>query len=262
VAARNEPLPKGSDEFVEAFAKGLSVISAFKDGQDALTITEVASRASLPRAGARRLLLTLVNLGYATQREGHFSLTPRVLRLGFAYLSSLSLREVAQPLIDDLSKQVNERAAVSVLDGDEIVYIARATWARFLWRQLTVGSRLPAYCTSSGRVLLAAKASIERDIYLANVELIPFTKHTICNRNALQAELARVDKQGWAAVFNELELGVCAMAAPIRDSSGTVVAALNISGSLSRFTKASYLETCLSPLLETAGEISARLFVS
>ena len=256
------PLPKGSNEFVEAFAKGLAVISAFKDGQDGLTITDIAMRAKLDRAGARRLMLTLVRLGYATQRETFFSLTPRVLRLGFAYLSSLSVRDVAQPLIDELSRRVNEQAAVSVLDGEDIVYVARSAWQRTFWRQLTVGSQLPAYCTSTGRVLLAAKSPVEREAYLANVELTPFTKHTVCDRNTLRAELDLVDKQGWAAIFHELELGIVGVAVPIRNSSGTVVAALNIGGSPSSFTNTSYVETFLPSALETAEKISARLIVS
>lgn len=258
----SDSLPKGSNEFVEAFAKGLAVISAFQNGQDGLTITEVAQRAKLDRAGARRLIMTLVRTGYATQREARFSLTPRVLRLGFAYLSSLTIRDVAQPLIDDVSKRVNKQAAVTVLDGEDIVYVARSAWQPTFWRQLTVGSQLSAYCTSTGRVLLAAKSPVERDAYLAKVELTQFTKHTICDRNALRAEIIRVEKQGWSVVFNELELGIVGVAVPIRDSSGRVVAALNIGGSPSNFTKASYVETFLPAALETAAKISARLIVS
>ncbi len=258
----NDPLPKGSNEFVEAFAKGLAVISAFRNGQDGLTITEVAQRAKLDRAGARRLIMTLVRTGYATQRETRFSLTPRVLRLGFAYLSSLSLRDVAQPLIDDVSKRVNEQAAVTVLDGDEIVYVARSAWQRTFWRQLNVGSQLPAYCTSTGRVLLAAKSPVERDAYLAKVELTQFTKHTICDRNALRAEIIRVEKQGWSVIFNELELRIVGVAVPLRNTSGKGGGGLNIGGSQSNYTKTSYVETFLPAALDTAAKISARLIIS
>jgi IclR family transcriptional regulator, pca regulon regulatory protein len=251
--------PKSSDAFVEAFAKGLAVISSFGDGRDRLSISDVAARTGLDRAGARRLLLTLVHLGFATQHDGRFVLTPRVLRLGFAYLSSLSLREIAQPLIENLSKSVNEPVAVSVIDGDEIVYVARATSARVLSRQLVVGSRLPAYCTSMGRVLLAAKTPAELDHYLSITDLVPLTRHTLTDKEALRQEIGRVRRQGWAIVVNELELGVCGLAAAVRDNNGKVVAAINLSANLSRYTKASYIETCLPPLLDVARVVSGQL---
>ena len=258
-AAHVATWPTGSDSFVEAFAKGLAVIVSLGDGAEGLSISDVAARTGLGRAGARRLLLTLVQLGMATQTGTLFSLTPRVLRLGFAYLSSLTIREITQPLIDSLAKAVGEPVAVSLFDGDEIVYVARAMSARVLSRNLSVGSRLPAYCTSMGRVLLAAKSDRDIETYLAETELVRLTQHTICDPGALRRELRKVRKQGWAAVFQELEIGVCGLAAPIRDGSGAVAGAINLSANLSRHTERSYIATCLPPLLKTADSASALL---
>ena len=258
-AAHIASWPKGSDSFVEAFAKGLAVLVALGDRADGLSISDVAARTGLGRAGSRRLLLTLVELGMATQTGSLFSLTPRVLRLGFAYLSSLTIREITQPLIDRLTKAVGEPAAISVFDGDEIVYVARAMSARVFSRNLTVGSRLPAYCTSMGRVLLAARSDAELDAYFATADLVRLTRHTICDETALREELRMVRDQGWAAIFEELEIGVCGLAAPIRDPRGAVVAAINLSANLSRHTETSYVATCLPPLLRTAAEASDQL---
>lgn len=258
-AAHIATWPKGSDAFVEAFAKGLAVIVALGERRDGLSISDVAAQTGLGRAGARRLLLTLVHLGFARQQGTLFVLTPRVLRLGFAYLSSLTIGEIAQPLIEALARQVGEPVALSQLDGDEIVYIARATSARVLSRNLSVGSRLPAYCTSMGRVLLAARSEAEIDRYLSETELRPLTAHTICDAAVLRRELMQVRAQGWAAVFQEIEIGVCGLAAPVRDQAGAVVAAINLSANLSRHTEASYVETCLPPLLDTAASASTLL---
>lgn len=257
-AAHIASWPKGSDSFVEAFAKGLAVIVALGEGRG-LTISEVAACTGLGRAGARRLLLTLVQLEMATQTGNLFALTPRVLRLGFSYLSSLTLQEIAQAPIDDLAKSVGEPVALSQFDGGEIVYLARAMSARVLSRNLWVGSRLPAYCTSMGRVLLASKTDADLDAYFAATDLQRLTQHTLCDRRRLQRELQLVRTQGWAVVFQELEIGVCGLAAPIRDPSGAVVAAINLSANLSRHTEASYVASCLPPLLKTAAAISARL---
>jgi IclR family pca regulon transcriptional regulator len=258
-AAHIATWPKGSDSFVEAFAKGLAVIVALGDGAEGLSISDVAARTGLGRAGSRRLLLTLVQLEMASQKGTLFFLTPRVLRLGFAYLSSLTIREIAQPLIEGLAKQVGEPVAVSVFDGGEIVYVARATSARVLSRNLLVGSRLPAYCTSMGRVLLANKNEAELDVYFKETELVRLTQHTICDPDRLRRELRTVREQGWAVVFQELEIGVCGLAAPIRDGTGAVVGAINLSANLSRHTEKSYVETCLPPLLKTAASASTLL---
>ena len=140
-----ENWPSGSDEFVEAFAKGLAVIGAFGETGGTVSISDLAKRTGLPRAGVRRLVLTLVTLGLAEERDGRFALTQRVMRLGYAYLSSLDLRQVAQPVIESLARECGEVVAVSVLDGDEIVYVARAEPQSVLRRSLTIGSRLPAF---------------------------------------------------------------------------------------------------------------------
>jgi IclR family transcriptional regulator, pca regulon regulatory protein len=251
--------PSGSDQFVEAFAKGLALIGAFGGQPQPLSITDLSKRTGLPRAGVRRLLLTLVTLGLAEEREHGFALTPRVLRLGYAYLSSLSLREIAQPAIEALARDCQEVVAVSMLDGAEITYIARAEPSSVLRRSLTVGSRLPAYCTSMGRVLLAGLADAQLDALLATATPTPLTRHTITAPRALRRAVLQVRKDGWALVSEELELGTCGIAAPIRDHAGRTIAALNISTNLARHSEKGFVREFKAPLLALAERISASL---
>ncbi len=252
-------MPKGSDEFVEAFARGLAAIRVFGYGTGPLSITEIAERAKLTRAGARRLMLTLVTLKYAVLRDGRFSLTPRVLELGFAYLSSMSLRELAQPVIEALARDTNELCAVSVLDEYDIVYIARAEIRTLLTRSVGIGSRLPAFATSMGRVLLAGLEPVAADALLESSRLVAYTRFTPTSRGALRADLDRVREQGYALVSQELELGVCGLAAPLRDAGGTVVAAINISTNLARHDEAAIVTNFLPRLKYAAKEIEAAL---
>lgn len=248
--------PRGSDAFVEAFAKGLAVIAAFGDSEGALTMAELSKRTGLPRAGVRRLLLTLVELGFAKEHEGRYALTPRVLRLGYAYLSSLTFRDVAQPAIEALARECDEIVAVSVLDGDDVSYVARAEPSSVLRRSLTIGSRIPAFCTSMGRVLLAALPEQEMKERLARMPRPAFNRRTITNVAALEKEIARARVQGWYFASEELELGACGIAAPIRDRSGRIVAALNISTNLGRHTEKAFVKRFRPLLLELAGKLS------
>lgn len=224
--------------FVQSLERGLAVIRAFDAEHRELSLSEVARGAGLTRAAARRFLLTLVQLGYVTSAEGRFSLSPRVLELGYAYLSSLSLTEVAEPHMEELVSSVNESSSISVLDDTDVVYVVRVPTRRIMSITLSVGTRLPAYATSMGRVLLAALPPDELEARLDRIQLRPLSPHTITNRAEFRDVLTRVAKQGYAAVDQELEEGVRSVAVPIRDASDTVVAALNVSVHASRSTMA------------------------
>ena len=193
------------------------MIRAFGPEDPELTLSDVARRTGLTRAAARRFLLTLADLGYVRSDGRLFALTPRVLDLGYAYLSSLSLPEVAEPHLERLAAEVRESSSVSVLDGDEIVYVGRVPTSRIMRVSINVGTRFPAYATSMGRVLLAALEPDELDAYLARAEIRPLTARAIATPDALRAELARVRTQGWALVDQELEEGLRSIAVPIRD---------------------------------------------
>jgi IclR family pca regulon transcriptional regulator len=250
--------PGGSDTFVEAFAKGLAVISAF-DHHRKLTLTEVAQHTSLPRAGARRMLYTLVTLGMANQEGDDFTLTPRILQLGFSYLSSLSLREVAQPVIETLSRKADEVVAISVLDGADVLYIARAEVTSVLRRGLTTGSRIPAFCTSMGRVLLAGLSKEECSGVLTNSERRQWTRTTVTDVRELEHEIEKVRAQGWSIVSQELELGAFGMAVPIYGANGSTVAAINLSTNLARHSPKALLKKYMPALKAAADDISQHL---
>jgi len=251
--------PTGSDSFVEAFAKGLALIGAFGDSPGGLTMAELAKRTGLPRAGVRRLVLTLVTLGLAHEHDGRFALTPRTLRLGYAYLSSLTLREIAQPMIEAMARECDEIVAVSVLDGNELTYIARAEPSTVLRRSLTVGSRLPAFCTSMGRVLLAGLPDDQAEALLTRAPRPAFTRHTLTDVKALMRDVGKIRAQGWAFVSQELELGACGIAAPIRNEQGRTVAALNISTNLGRHAEKPFVKRFKPLLLSLAQKIAISL---
>jgi IclR family transcriptional regulator, pca regulon regulatory protein len=242
--------PRSAD-FVQSLERGLLVIRAFDAEHRELGLSEVARISGLTRAAARRFLLTLETLGYVTFSEGRFSLTPRVLELGYAYLSSLSLPEVAQPHMEALVAQVNESSSISVLDDTDVVYVARVPTRRIMSITLSVGTRLPAYATSMGRVLLAALPDAELNELLQRIELRPLSAHTITDPVTLRAVLERVRRQGWAAVDQELEEGLRSLAVPIHDAGGRVIAALNVSVHASRGTMTSLRRDVL-PLAQAA----------
>ncbi|MGC5010831.1 IclR family transcriptional regulator [Streptosporangium sp. DT93] len=253
-----EPVDRGSDH-VQSLARGLSVIKAFSAASPELTLSEVARATDLTRAAARRFLLTLVDLGYVRTDGRLFALSPRVLDLGYAYLSSLSLPEVAEPHLERLVAEVHESASVAVLDGEDVVYVARVATSRIMRVTISIGTRFPAYCTSMGRVLLAWLAPDDLDAYLGRVELRRLTAKTITSPAALRAELERIRAQGWAMVDQELEEGLRSIAAPVRERSGRVTAAINISSHASRTTADSARRHLLPPLLATAARVEADL---
>ena len=255
---------RADGDFVQSLARGLSVIRAFDADHAELTLSDVARRAGITRAAARRFLLTLEALGYVAPSTGSgtgksFRLTPRVLELGFSYLSSLSLPEIVQPHLEALSRDVDESVSAAVLDGADIVYIARVPTRRIMSVRITIGTRFPAYATSMGRVLLAGLTDAAADAALAASALAQLTERTVTDPGALRAELERVRAQGWSVVDGELEPGLRSVAAPLRARDGSVVAALNVSTSATRDSVDHLLEVYLPPLLRTAASIEAEL---
>jgi IclR family pca regulon transcriptional regulator len=252
---------KPGDGYVQSFARGLEVIRSFSASAPRQTLTEVAGRSGLSRAGARRILLTLEALGYVRSDGKLFSLSPRILDLGFAYLSSMPIWNLAEPVMETLVAQVKESCSAAVLDGTDIVYVLRVSTHKILSISLGVGSRLPAYCTSMGRVLLSALPDAEMMECLAASERTARTKHTVTDVNELAARIAQVRKQGWSLVNQELEEGLVSMAAPITNRAGQTVAALNISGQANRTSAKVMQETMLPQLLTAAQTISRMLSV-
>ncbi|WP_028646974.1 IclR family transcriptional regulator [Nocardiopsis sp. CNT312] len=251
--------PARDTHFVQSLERGLSVIRAFSAEHPSMTLSDVARTTGLTRAAARRFLLTLVDLGYVRTDGRLFSLTPRVLDLGYAYVASAGLPDLAQPHLEDLSSRVRESVSVSVLDGDDIVYVARVATLRIMTVAITVGTRFPAAATSMGRVLLAGFDGDELDSFLARAELRKLTEATITDPGELRAEIHRVREQGYAVVDQELEAGLRSLAAPIRDGSGRVIAAANVSAHAGRSSVENVYRDLLPALLETTGRIEADL---
>jgi IclR family pca regulon transcriptional regulator len=267
--AAASPLPPGADlaryagdpDFMASLARGLAVIRAFSGGTGRRTIGGLAQSTGLSRAAVRRCLYTLHELGYVgLDDRGHYALRPRVLALGYAFLSSSSLVATARPLLERVSAAVRESCSMAVLEGDSIVYVARSTAARRIMSiDLGVGSRLPAYCTSMGRVLLAGLVPAERDAFLARVVPTAYTARTLTRREEIAAALDRSARDGFALVDQELELGLRSLAVPVRDLGGHVAAALNVSTHASRVPADELVKRCLPPLLAAAQELSLAL---
>jgi len=215
-------------DIMGGLAKGLAVIETFSADRPRQSIAEAAEGAGLDRATTRRCLLTLVHHGYADYDGKFFTLTPRVLRLGTACLATMPLPQIVQPLLDDLSERIGQSSSVSVLDGDEIVYVARAAQRKVISIALMPGSRLPAYCTSLGRVLLAAMPEEEARDLLCARPLAARTQHTLTDVDAILEQLACIRAQGFAVIDQEVESGLCSIAIPLMNARGQVVAAVNI----------------------------------
>ncbi|WP_250037251.1 IclR family transcriptional regulator domain-containing protein [Paractinoplanes maris] len=247
---------------VQSLERGLAVIRAFDARRPELTLSEVARICDLTRAAARRFLLTLADLGYVRTDGRLFSLTPRVLELGYAYLSSLSLPDVAAPHLERLVSQVHESSSLSILDGDDIVYVARVPTSRIMAVSINLGTRFPAYATSMGRVLLAALPPADLETYLDRVQPARLTAKTIVSATALRAELSLVRAQGYALVDQELEEGLRAIAAPIHDRAGVVHGAVNVSVHAARATVDVMRRRLLPPLLAATSAIDADLRIN
>lgn len=215
-------------DLMGGLAKGLSVIETFSPDHPRQSISEVAASSGLDRATARRCLLTLAHLGYADYDGKYFTLTPRVLRLGTACLATMPLPQLVQPLLDQLSDEIGESSSVSILDGAEIVYVARAAQRKVMSIALMPGSRLPAYCTSMGRVLLAALPESEARERLGTEFLPQRTPHTLTDPEAIMSEIARVRANGYAAIDQEVEMGLRSIAVPLMTVRRVTVAAVNL----------------------------------
>ncbi len=257
-AAGDASQPRNSD-FVQSLDRGLAVIRAFGPDRERLSLSEVARATGLTRAATRRFLLTLVKLGYVRNDGREFSLRPRVLELGYAYLSGLGMPEVAAPHLEELVAQVRESSSISVLDGHYIIYVARVPTKRIMTVAISVGTRFPAYATSMGRVLLAGLPPADLDQYLDDAELEPITARTVIDPDRLREIVRDVGKQGYAIVDQELEEGLRAIAAPIHGAGGAVTAAINLSAHASRVSMAAMRSDLLPALLETARRIEADL---
>lgn len=245
--------------FMLSLARGLQVLQAFSDQRRSLTIAQISHRTAIPRASVRRCLYTLIQLGYAEVEGNNFSLKPKVLSLGYSYLSSTPLTVSAHPYLNRISRSLNESCSLAVLQDDEVLYVGRSAASRIMSVSLTNGSRLPAYCTALGRSLLAHLPEADIDSYLARVPLKAMTDRTVVNPERLKDILHGVREAGYAMVDEELEIGLRSIAVPVRGAAGSVLAALNIGAHAARVSARKMTEEFLPALREGAQELSILL---
>lgn len=246
-------MPVKETDFVSGFAKGLAVIEAFGESDRRLSIADVARKTGLDRATVRRSLLTLVELQYADYDGKFFTLTPRILRLGHSYLSATPLPALLQPHLDLLAEKTGQSSSASVLDDTQVLYIARASQRRVMSINLNPGSRLPAYCSSMGRVLLAALSDAQARDLLARTERHANTDRTLTDIEAIVAELGGVRERGYAIIDQELELGLRSVAVPLTNQRGETIAALNVGAPAAHISLTQMVADVL-PLLKAAAE--------
>lgn len=246
-------------EFIQSLEKGIVVLRTFTREQPSYTLAEMARASGLSRAAARRVVLTLQSMGYVGTDGREYFLLPKVLELGYSYLSSSGLSAVAQPRLEELNAAVGEACSIGVLDGADVVYVARAQSQRRMTTAMSIGTRLPSTCTAIGRVLLAHLDDAQRDAALEEAAFTRFNEHTITSREVLLPVLAQVREQGWAVVDQELEIGFRTVAAPIVDASGRVVAGLNIGMHSARVPMEDVHDVVLPQLLSTVEAVSADL---
>ncbi|WP_208653923.1 MULTISPECIES: IclR family transcriptional regulator C-terminal domain-containing protein [Halomonadaceae] len=235
VPVQEETLSPDDRDFVTALASGLEVILAFDGANPRMTLSEVATRTGMNRARARRFLLTLHALGYVRKQNRHFELAPKVLQLGYAFLSANNYRSVIQQYLEDITAEIGESSSLGVLDGDDVIYVARSAAShRLMAISLSVGTRLPAAHTSMGRVLLAQLTDAELDAYLERVVLERYTDKTVADKQALHKCILKVRKQGYAISDQELDSGLRSLAVPAFDANGRLLGAINISTNAAR----------------------------
>ena len=242
---------------LQGLERGLAVIEAFSAAEPAMTLSAVARRTGITRASARRILLSLEELGYVQSDEGRFSLSPRVLRLGWSYFGSVNMWELAEPLMEELAAELQETCSATTLDLPEIVFVARAPGPRIMTMSLAVGSRLPAFATAMGRVLLSSLDDAAVESYLASVPLAALTPRTLTDPSRVSAAVTAAREQDWALVDEELELGLRSLSVPLRGSDGRVVAALNICAATSRISVGEMKRRFLPAMRRTAASITA-----
>lgn len=246
-------------DYVSSLARGLEVLRAFNRTRRKMTLSEVAAETGNTRAGARRILLTLVHEGYAVADGKLFDLTPQVLELGYSVLSSKGAWDIARPFIDHLSEELRESCSAAVLDKFDVVYVSGAQYHQVISVGITVGGRLPAHATATGRVLLAAQPDEKWADMLQNIPLHPYTEHTVTSRKAFRKILEDVRKKGWSLVDQELELGLLSIAVPLHNAHGGLVGAINIGAPSVRMTADRLQEEVLPRLQATAFNISQAL---
>jgi len=247
-------------DFVTALARGLAVLLALSDKRRRMSIAQVSHRTGIPRATARRSLHTLEKLGFvAADEANHFYLRPRVLSISHAYLSSSPIAVLAQPILDRLGENLREACSLAILDGDEIVYLARSSSSRIMSPTLNVGRRLPAYCTSIGQVLLAHLTEAELDDYLRRARFVRYTGHTLTTAQRLREAIATVRSQGFAFASQQMELRLCTLAVPVRDGAGHYVAGINVILQGRLLSGADMAAQFYRPLHEAAMELGSLL---
>ncbi len=245
--------------FMTSLARGLAVVRSFSDQRRSLTIAQISHRTGIPRAAVRRCLYTLKQLGYADSEANNFFLKPKILTLGYSYLSSTPLAISAQPYLNSISRQLNESCSLAVIDDNEILYLARSATSRIMSVALNTGSRLPAYCTSLGRAILAHYSEHELEKYFAATTLRAYTDKTVVSPTRLREILVEVREQGYAMVEEELEVGLHSIAVPVRGASGTVHAALNIGAQATRVNGSQMVTDFLPVLQKVAQDLSILL---
>lgn len=246
-------------DYVSSLARGLEVLRAFNRTRRKMTLSEVAVETGNTRAGARRILLTLVHEGYAVADGKLFDLTPQVLELGYSVLSSKGAWDIARPFIDHLSEELRESVSAATLDKFEAVYVTGTQYHRVISVGITVGARFPAHATATGRVLLAAQPEEMWPGIIQNIPLTPLTDRTVIDRQAFRRILEQTREQGWALVDQELEIGLASIAVPLRKASGGLVGAINVGVPVIRMTADRMVDDILPRLLETADNISQAL---
>ena len=255
---QEDTLQPDDRDFVTALASGLEVILAFDGANPRMTLSEVAARTGMNRARARRFLLTLHALGYVRKEQRYFELAPKVLQLGYSFLSANNYRSVIQQYLEDITAEIGESSSLGVLDGDEVIYVARsAAKHRLMAITLSVGTRLPAAHTSMGRVLLAQLPDAELDAYLERVVLERYTDKTVTDKDELRACVLKVRQQGYAVSDQELDSGLRSLAVPAFDGNGRLLGAINISTNAARIDLATLTERFL-PLLQQKAQLIRR----
>lgn len=250
----------GDPNFMTSLARGLIVIQAFTQQSPQMTISQLSIKTGLSRAAVRRCLYTLTKLGFAGAEDGsRYSLRPRMLTLSHTYTTSNTLSSAAQPILERMSSALRESFSVATLDGEDIVYIARTTVNRVMAVDLHIGSRLPAYCTSMGRVLLAYLPPDQLEAYLSKVVLTPFTTRTVNSLEKLRLHLRNIRRSGYAICDQEYEVGLRSLAVPVYSSSGRAVATINLSGNAQRMTVMDMQTRYLPHLRNAANELSVFL---
>ncbi|MEM9047821.1 MAG: IclR family transcriptional regulator C-terminal domain-containing protein [Pseudomonadota bacterium] len=246
-------------DYVSSLARGLEVLRAFNRTRRKMTLSDVAQETGNTRAGARRILLTLVHEGYAVADGKLFDLTPQVLELGYSVLSSKGVWDIARPFIDHLSEEIRESVSAAVLDNFDVVYVSGAQYHRIISVGITVGARFPAHCTANGRVLLAAQPKENWTGMIQNIQLSKMTDRTVTDRVAFRKVLEDVRAKGWALVDQELETGLMSLAMPVYNAAGGLVGAINVGVPTVRMSPSEMIELILPKLKETVGNIANAL---